>query len=503
MVAYWICKKRWTTRTVSAHYDHDLQAARAVGPFRQGEVRWAAGRACLDQVHTAYVVDTLSRAAGLIVTYDRLGTLDIQLFHSYAGLKRKWNAFKNFETCEAAFMEESPQRRGGSDYGSDDPHRREVVRNRPTATGQSTDERIKNGEKTAAQWTEKGAALAARGEVEEALHCYDRAIAIDPEEKTAQIQKGMCLKSMGRPDDALQIPAWAKVVDQGKLANCNWSKVSTTGPSARFGSAIAYDSNRQVTVLFGGNDDQLSPETWEWDGVVWRQVANTGPSGREEHAMVFDTARGVTVLFGGFDGAIRDDTWEWDGCDWKLAASSGPSERKEHSMAYDSTRCASVLFGGSSESDEYLRDTWIWDGIEWVRAATTGPSARIAHAMCYDSARCETVLFGGSNNSEAYLGDTWKWDGTIWKSVTTNRSPARYDAAIAYDSERHVSVLFAGWCSSFIQMRDTWVWDGDRWTNIASGGPYEGVGRAMAFDTTRNAIVLVGGGEETWEWRAD
>ena len=52
-----------------------------------------------------------------------------------------------------------------------------------------------------------------------------------------------------------------------------------------------------MTVLFGGAfaDDT----TWQWDGSAWTVVTTAGPSERSDHAMAYDSARGVTVLFGG------------------------------------------------------------------------------------------------------------------------------------------------------------------------------------------------------------
>src|SRR5262245_809753 len=65
---------------------------------------------------------------------------------------------------------------------------------------------------------------------------------------------------------------------------------------------------------------------------------------RSSHAMAYDSARGVTVVFGGI--YADDETWEWSGQRWKLRASSGPSARYGHAMAYDSRRGVTVLFGG-------------------------------------------------------------------------------------------------------------------------------------------------------------
>ncbi len=64
---------------------------------------------------------------------------------------------------------------------------------------------------------------------------------------------------------------------------------------------MVYDSVRNKMVVFGGikGIGVISNETWEFDGTIWTKVADTGPEGREGFGMVFDSNRGVTVLFGG------------------------------------------------------------------------------------------------------------------------------------------------------------------------------------------------------------
>jgi len=64
--------------------------------------------------------------------------------------------------------------------------------------------------------------------------------------------------------------------------------------------------------MFGGRrvGSAYLGDTWEWNGSSWTQVATTGPSARWEHAMAYDSLRGRIVLFAGFN--TLDDTWEWD-----------------------------------------------------------------------------------------------------------------------------------------------------------------------------------------------
>src|SRR5262249_42650455 len=47
--------------------------------------------------------------------------------------------------------------------------------------------------------------------------------------------------------------------------------------------------------------------------VGWEQV-DPKPPARTSHALAYDSARSRTVLFGGYDGGrYLSDTWEWDG----------------------------------------------------------------------------------------------------------------------------------------------------------------------------------------------
>ncbi len=57
----------------------------------------------------------------------------------------------------------------------------------------------------------------------------------------------------------------------------------------------------------------------------WR--ARTNP-GRASHAMAYDSTRQKTLLFGGYYLSDLGDTWEWDGSAWTQMAATGPSARQ-------------------------------------------------------------------------------------------------------------------------------------------------------------------------------
>lgn len=141
------------------------------------------------------------------------------------------------------------------------------------------------------------------------------------------------------------------------------------GPGQRWGHNMVYDSKRGVIVMFGGVDADevaLANDTWEYDGEEWTEVTPEGtlPPAMRDFAMAYDSLRGVTVLFGGRDESAEgfDQTWEYDGESWtEVITPDAPSTRHEVAMAYDSWRNQMILFGGSSgdlPDNRFKADTW-------------------------------------------------------------------------------------------------------------------------------------------------
>ena len=94
--------------------------------------------------------------------------------------------------------------------------------------------------------------------------------------------------------------------------------------------------------------------------ILWTQNQDAGPGPRGYQAMAYDSSRGRTVLFGGLGASgVLADTWEWDGGNWTQMADSGPPARSSHAMAYDVQRNQTVLFGGrGSDAHDLKDDTW-------------------------------------------------------------------------------------------------------------------------------------------------
>lgn len=274
-------------------------------------------------------------------------------------------------------------------------------------------------------------------------------------------------------------------------------------PTARTYHAMAYDSARGVTVLFGGSSG--GDETWEWNGSAWTQRFVAGPSARLALSIAYDSARNVTVLYGGRScgGCDLADTWEWNGTTWTQRMVTGPGPRSDHKMVYDASRGVVVLFGGGFDpaTEWCYSDTWEWDGTTWMQRAVIGGPPCWEHAMAYDAARAVTVAYGGASGWPTAYGDTWIWDGAAWTMSPAVGPGARYGHAMTYDTSRNVVIAFGGfhWPAS---KDDTQTWTGVEWMQLMISGPRGRYDHAMAYDSNRRAAVLFGGssgGNETWE----
>jgi N-acetylneuraminic acid mutarotase len=276
-----------------------------------------------------------------------------------------------------------------------------------------------------------------------------------------------------------------------------WTQRANFGPSARYQSAIAFDSNRNRTVLFGGGTLQ-SPlgDTWEWDGSFWTQVSDSGPAARGASAMVFDSNREVCVLFGGKSDVTLGDTWQWDGSNWTEIANAGPSTRTGHAMAFDSIRNRVVLFGGQAAENARFNDTWEFDGAAWAQVADTGPEPRSFHGMGFESANSRCIMFGGLNAAVAtvMLGDTWAWDSQAWTKIQGFGPSGRFDPAMASTGTQ--TFVYGGLTSRVntqVPQQDTWRLDGSLWTQVQEFGPGPLHASSLAFDSNRSQLVLFGG----------
>lgn len=276
-------------------------------------------------------------------------------------------------------------------------------------------------------------------------------------------------------------------------------------PSPRTDHAVAYDSRRSITVLFGGKDleavnagrgfqewstweDTALGDTWQFDGRIWWRLSPAhSPPAVYGHTMTYDQARGVVVLFGGKNGwraghPFNPDIWEWDGTDWTRVETSGeaPGGLVDHGMTYDRERAAHIVFGGFDPGFRMRGDTWEYDGAArtWTLRSQSGPAPRTQMGLAFDAARNRTVLFGGrtEHGDDFQYGDTWVWNGWAgtWTEHRGQDVPARLRVGLVYHAGLE-AILSVGGIVEYIDygraghpisrawQPDTWSWEGVDW----------------------------------------
>ena len=280
------------------------------------------------------------------------------------------------------------------------------------------------------------------------------------------------------------------------------------GPSARNGASMAYDEQRDVIVLFGGDNASgvRSDETWEWSGGAWSLMTPAhSPPAVTLGSMTYDTLRGVCVYFGGStaNGAASSETWEWDGVDWvQRVLPLAPSARFFHAMAYDIANGCILMYGGQSAQGQVFADHWSYDGYAWTQhtgVPAPGPKTRLE--LAYDSTRGQVVMFGGrpqSSNSGGTSNATWVWDGASWLQQSPPQSPPGRASMLLVDAKQLGVVLcHGGHGNNWPATNATWAWDGSDWSLLPTNvGPARGQ-HAGAWDEGSSELVVFGGQEGT------
>ncbi len=253
------------------------------------------------------------------------------------------------------------------------------------------------------------------------------------------------------------------------LQSGKWTKSgSTLSPGRRFDAALCYRDAARDIFLFGGDAGPPSPlwplslaDTWSWNGVSWQQLAVNGPA-RAGMGMAYDSERDRVVVFGGVRStgatlSALNDTWEWNGVRWiNIRTPVAPSPRCAPAMTYDPVRRRCVLFGGSDLRPR--NDTWVYDGSTWTQLFPQNSPGPRWSSLTWDDARQVAVLVGGFDGSRGFragsdqmvatgglwMSDTWEWDGSAWnqrlKRIQTKRHPVAFYQSVAYDSRRQRSM---------------------------------------------------------------
>ena len=222
-----------------------------------------------------------------------------------------------------------------------------------------------------------------------------------------------------------------------------WFNVNPlTCPDYRNGHRLVYDSESDVIVLFGGSSHpDFNPygirvnysDTWTYDynSNSWTNMKPAIiPPWRHSQCMAYDSESDKTIVFGGVnlseelftteERPYLADTWAYDYNTkmWEnLTTSVGPEARVGSSMVYDSESDRCILFGGYHHmyEDKYGDETWAYDynTNTWEQMDLEGTSPwKYVPNLAYDSNSDRVVMFGGLKEKSFYevTDETWTYD---------------------------------------------------------------------------------------------
>ena len=252
------------------------------------------------------------------------------------------------------------------------------------------------------------------------------------------------------------------------------NRTPPASPPGRCGVTLIYDAKRDICLMFGGiNTAQKTySDTWKYDynTNTWTNLnPKNSPSARAKGYLAYDSESDQLVYFGGYgdNKVLLAETWTYSYSEntWTNRTSgTQPSARQRCHMYYDSKSDRIIMFGGWLGGDEVLDDTWAYDcnTYTWTKMQpAASPHARARNGFVYipewDFLFC-THGFGGTDGD---LNDTWTYDydTNTWTELTpeTTATPAgRHCFNIAYDSKSHVILCYGG--SNAVQsFTDTWT----------------------------------------------
>lgn len=294
---------------------------------------------------------------------------------------------------------------------------------------------------------------------------------------------------------------------------------SAKHPPSRPRHAMAFDSESDKAVLFGGlvSVEENLNDTWAYDYTsnTWTEMSPTeSPGERIAPALAYDSESDRLILFGGLNTpneTTLDDTWVYDFNTniWtEMKPIQSPPARHGHKMVYDSESDRIIIFSGEIGFHvKNIGGTWAYDynSNSWEEMMPVdSPPPDNNFQMAYDIESDRTILW----NTKAMENEdrsVWVYDynSDIWEELKPNNGhPEPFsDGAMAYDVANDRTILHRN--------HDLWAFDYNNniWTALEPSSTYPIFeDHSMIYDTNTNKLIVFGGGKlfdkefigETW-----
>lgn len=294
----------------------------------------------------------------------------------------------------------------------------------------------------------------------------------------------------------------------------------TTPPARSVHSMVADDDGR--VYMFGGRQESVEPnapltflsDLWVWDGENWALIDEGSaerPAARQYAALAYDEDRDVLVLYGGqFHGQINGkdaivstyDTWEFANGSWTRIAVDTPKVAKPF-MAYDPAGKQMLMIGVSDETTPTPL-MYRYDGATqtWTQMTPAAFPTCINEGMLLRQNNGRLLFLGGICRTNTPPADeAFEFDGTTWNKLTTTFASRGLGQSAAWDTHEDRAVIFGG-----SLLRDpnnftsfTNFFEDGRWLTVPESQTRPFARSLMVFeaDPLRDRIWMYGGLAET------
>ncbi|MBI2448145.1 hypothetical protein HYV44_01095, partial [Candidatus Microgenomates bacterium] len=303
-------------------------------------------------------------------------------------------------------------------------------------------------------------------------------------------------------------------------ATSAWFNYSpTSNPSARYGSAVAWDNTNATKYVFGGiaSGGTLLNDLWKFNVSTrsWSQITTSGgpPAARDGSSMIWHPTNGKLYLFGGYKDppAVLNDLWEFNitTSTWTQLSPTGgpPATRYYQSAVWDTANSKILVFGGcdSVVAMTCYNTVWAYNPVAntWAEySAPTGgpPTARNGHSAVWNTGNNLMYVFGGSADGTSYRNDLWTFDPTgsgTWAEIADTGPPTARDGHIGvWDSLNNDMIVFSGYDGTSY-FNEIWNYDiaGNTWTQLSPIGATPTArrfGMGVWDNTTKNMLFFGG-----------
>ena len=230
-----------------------------------------------------------------------------------------------------------------------------------------------------------------------------------------------------------------------------WTEATPSeSPGDRAGSAMVYDSESDRVIMFGGinTNNEFLKDTWEYDynTNTWTEMTPPDSPQRAGHAMAYDSESDRVIMFGGgIDFTNIEGTWAYDynANIWtEMSPDISPPNDHDHKMAYDSESDRVIMWGtslignknGSVWTYDFNTDTW-----EEIEPSNGHPKPFAEGSMAYDVTADRIIVH---HNLELWAYD---YNANAWTELESDMPvPDLYRHAMVYNVEADRMIAFGG-----------------------------------------------------------